>query len=160
MRQDAPGCVDYYPGWVEDADRLFGVLQDQIAWEQHELTLYGRTMPTPRLTAWIGDSAYRSSRSDFASNCVSTSIRVWPISIGTAPTQWATTATMSPNWAGDRRLRPSALEIGGDSCCGIGPPVSDGVGTWARATCWSCVMSRKATMHTLFPRRRDRSGLG
>ena len=61
MRQDAPGCVDYYPGWVEDADRLFGVLQDQIAWEQHQLTLYGRTMPTPRLTAWIGDSAYRYS---------------------------------------------------------------------------------------------------
>ena len=58
MRQDAPGCVDYYPGWVEDADRLFEVLQDQIAWEQHHLTLYGRTMPTPRLTAWIGDSAY------------------------------------------------------------------------------------------------------
>ena len=61
MRQDAPGCVDYYPGWVEDADRLFGVLQDQIAWEQHQLTIYGRTMSTPRLTAWIGDSAYRYS---------------------------------------------------------------------------------------------------
>lgn len=61
MRQDAPGCVDYFSGWVEHADRLFGVLQDQIAWEQHQLTLYGRTMPTPRLTAWIGDSAYRYS---------------------------------------------------------------------------------------------------
>jgi alkylated DNA repair dioxygenase AlkB len=61
MRQDAPGCVDYFPGWVEDADRLFGVLQEQIAWEQHQLTLYGRSMPTPRLTAWIGDNAYRYS---------------------------------------------------------------------------------------------------
>jgi alkylated DNA repair dioxygenase AlkB len=61
MRQDAPGCVDYFPDWVEDADRLFRVLQDQIAWEQHRLTLYGRTMPTPRLTAWVGDSAYRYS---------------------------------------------------------------------------------------------------
>ncbi len=58
---DTPGCVDYYPGWVADADWLFGVLQDQIVWEQHALTLYGRTMPTPRLTAWIGDSAYRYS---------------------------------------------------------------------------------------------------
>ena len=56
-----PGCVDYYPGWVVDADRLFGVLRDQIVWEQHALTLYGRTVPTPRLTAWIGDSAYRYS---------------------------------------------------------------------------------------------------
>ena len=64
MLQDTPGCVDYYPGWVEDADRLFGVLQDQIAWEQHELTLYGRTRLTPRLTAWIGDSAYRYSGID------------------------------------------------------------------------------------------------
>src|SRR5207344_315706 len=30
-----PGCVDYYPGWVADADRLFRVLQDDIVWEQH-----------------------------------------------------------------------------------------------------------------------------
>jgi alkylated DNA repair dioxygenase AlkB len=55
------GCVEYYPGWVDDADRLFGVLQNQIVWEQHALTFYGRTVPTPRLTAWIGDSAYRYS---------------------------------------------------------------------------------------------------
>jgi alkylated DNA repair dioxygenase AlkB len=61
MRQEVPGCVDYYPGWVEDDDRLFRVLADQIAWEQHALTLYGRTMPTPRLTAWMGDGIYRYS---------------------------------------------------------------------------------------------------
>lgn len=57
----APGCVDYYPCWVDDAGRLFEVLQDQITWEQHAVTLYGRTMPAPRLSAWIGDSAYRYS---------------------------------------------------------------------------------------------------
>jgi alkylated DNA repair dioxygenase AlkB len=57
----APGCVDYYPCWVDDAGRLFDVLQDQIAWEQHAVTLYGRTMPAPRLSVWIGDSAYRYS---------------------------------------------------------------------------------------------------
>jgi alkylated DNA repair dioxygenase AlkB len=56
-----PGCVDYYPDWVADADRLFGVLQDEIVWEQHAVTLYGRTMSTPRLTAWMGDSAYSYS---------------------------------------------------------------------------------------------------
>jgi alkylated DNA repair dioxygenase AlkB len=56
-----PGCVDYYPGWAVDADQLFAVLREEIVWEQHELTLYGRTRPTPRLTAWIGDSAYRYS---------------------------------------------------------------------------------------------------
>jgi alkylated DNA repair dioxygenase AlkB len=54
-------CVDYYPGWVDDADRLFEVLRDEIIWEQHAVTLYGRTTLTPRLTAWIGDSAYRYS---------------------------------------------------------------------------------------------------
>jgi alkylated DNA repair dioxygenase AlkB len=58
---DTPGCVDYYPGWIEDADRLFGVLEAEIAWEQHAITLYGRSTTTPRLTSWIGDSAYRYS---------------------------------------------------------------------------------------------------
>jgi hypothetical protein len=43
MGQEVPACVDYYAGWVEHPDRLFGVLQDQIAWEHHALTLYGRT---------------------------------------------------------------------------------------------------------------------
>jgi alkylated DNA repair dioxygenase AlkB len=56
-----PDCVDYYPGWVVDAERLFVVLRDGIAWEQHEVTLYGRTVPTPRLTAWMGDGIYRYS---------------------------------------------------------------------------------------------------
>jgi alkylated DNA repair dioxygenase AlkB len=55
------GCVDYYPGWVTNADRLFEVLRDEISWEQHAITLYGRTSPTPRLTSWIGDCAYRYS---------------------------------------------------------------------------------------------------
>jgi alkylated DNA repair dioxygenase AlkB len=57
----APGCVDYYPGWIEDAGRLFEVLRDEITWEQHVVTLFGRTVPAPRLSAWIGDNAYRYS---------------------------------------------------------------------------------------------------
>jgi alkylated DNA repair dioxygenase AlkB len=57
----APGCVDYYPGWVEDAGRLCEVLREKITWEQHAVTLYGRTMPAPRLSAWFGDGAYRYS---------------------------------------------------------------------------------------------------
>jgi alkylated DNA repair dioxygenase AlkB len=61
MRQEVPGCVDYYPGWVDDPDRLFGVLEDEIAWEQHVITLYGRATPTPRLTAWMGHGVYRYS---------------------------------------------------------------------------------------------------
>lgn len=44
-------CVDYYPGWVENADQLFDQLRGDIGWEQHTIRLYGRTVPTPRLTA-------------------------------------------------------------------------------------------------------------
>ncbi len=33
----------------------------EIAWEQHTIRIHGRTVPTPRLTAWMGDSAYRYS---------------------------------------------------------------------------------------------------
>ena len=57
----APPCVDYYPAWAHDADQLFAKLHKEIAWEQHAVTLYGRTTPTPRLTAWMGDGAYRYS---------------------------------------------------------------------------------------------------
>jgi hypothetical protein len=46
-----PDCFDYYPGWVADADQLFDLLRRDIGWEQHTITLYGRTVPTPRLTA-------------------------------------------------------------------------------------------------------------
>ena len=115
---DTPGCADYYPGWVEDADRLFGVLAAEIAWEQHAITLYGRTMRTPRLTLWIGDSAYRYSGIvnepapwpkvlaelrerlrrelglDFNS-CLANLYRE-------EPTPWATTATTNRSWARDR----------------------------------------------------------
>ena len=58
---EAPGCVDYRPGWVADDQSLFHRLQAEITWEQHEITLFGRTVPTPRLTAWMSDAAYRYS---------------------------------------------------------------------------------------------------
>jgi alkylated DNA repair dioxygenase AlkB len=57
----APDCVDYYPGWVEHADQLFELLRNDIAWEQHTITLYRRTVPIPRVTAWMADAAYRYS---------------------------------------------------------------------------------------------------
>lgn len=58
---DPPGCVDFYPGWAADPELLFERLQAEIDWEQHDITLFGRTVPTPRLTAWIGDAAYTYS---------------------------------------------------------------------------------------------------
>jgi alkylated DNA repair dioxygenase AlkB len=59
--QVAPSCVDYRPGWVGDQQSLFDRLRDDINWEQHEITLFGRTVPVPRLTAWLGEAAYRYS---------------------------------------------------------------------------------------------------
>jgi alkylated DNA repair dioxygenase AlkB len=59
--QSAPACVDYRPGWVDDHQSLFDRLREEINWEQHEITVFGRTMPIPRLTAWVGDAAYRYS---------------------------------------------------------------------------------------------------
>ena len=58
---DIPSCVEYRPGWVPDHDVLLDRLSAEITWEQHEITLFGRTVPTPRLTAWMGDAAYSYS---------------------------------------------------------------------------------------------------
>ena len=50
----------YAPG---EQERLTQALRREIAWEQHRITLYGRTMPVPRLSAWHGDpgAVYRYS---------------------------------------------------------------------------------------------------
>jgi alkylated DNA repair dioxygenase AlkB len=58
---EGPSCVDYWPHWVDDHQSLFDRLRDEISWEQHEITVFGRTVPIPRLTAWMGDAAYRYS---------------------------------------------------------------------------------------------------
>ncbi|HRD65738.1 MAG TPA: alpha-ketoglutarate-dependent dioxygenase AlkB [Candidatus Competibacter sp.] len=38
-----------------DCARLFDVLQRETAWQQHTITLYGRAIVSPRLSAWYGD---------------------------------------------------------------------------------------------------------
>ncbi len=57
----APDCVRYLPGWQPASEELFEQLRREIGWEQHDITLFGRTVAIPRLTAWIGASAYRYS---------------------------------------------------------------------------------------------------
>lgn len=44
-------------------DRLFQALQQQVDWQQHVITLYGRAVAAPRLSAWYGDpgAVYRYS---------------------------------------------------------------------------------------------------
>jgi len=41
---------------IEEADRYFNTLRDEVEWKQEETLLYGRRQPIPRLTAWFGDS--------------------------------------------------------------------------------------------------------
>jgi alkylated DNA repair dioxygenase AlkB len=40
---------------TSEADRLFRELRDTTVWRQETITLYGRTIDVPRLTAWYGD---------------------------------------------------------------------------------------------------------
>ena len=61
MSAAPPACVSYLPGWVSDASSAFHRVQAELAWEQHTITLFGRTVPTPRLTAWTGDQPYAYS---------------------------------------------------------------------------------------------------
>ena len=58
---ETPACVAYRPGWIDDSDTLFSRLKTQIRWQQHDIRIHGRSVPTPRLTAWMGDHAYRYS---------------------------------------------------------------------------------------------------
>lgn len=47
----------YYPHFFdsEKADRIFASLNDEIPWQQDEITIFGKTHPQPRLTALFGN---------------------------------------------------------------------------------------------------------
>ena len=51
------GDLSYDPQWMgsEDADRLFSLLMQKVAWEQSTIRVYGKTIKIPRLNAWYGD---------------------------------------------------------------------------------------------------------
>jgi alkylated DNA repair dioxygenase AlkB len=62
-RLDHGGLVRYEPGWlaVDEADALVRELRAGIAWTQGSIAMFGREIPEPRLTAWIGDGDYTYS---------------------------------------------------------------------------------------------------
>jgi len=72
----APSCVRYVAGWQHRPAETFAVLQREISWEQHDITLFGRTVATPRLTAWMGTATYRYSG-------VSNQPQPWPSTLAT-----------------------------------------------------------------------------
>ena len=51
-----PGCFDA----AESAEHLQGFLVE-LAWEQQQFAIYGRTVPMPRLIAMYGPAGYRYS---------------------------------------------------------------------------------------------------
>ena len=52
---------------ASDAAALIAALRIGIQWEQHSIKLFGRSVPSPRLSCWIGDpgASYAYSRTRF-----------------------------------------------------------------------------------------------
>lgn len=63
------GELLWWPGFLApaEADALLPVLDAAIAWERHHVRIFGREIPAPRLSCWIGDpgAAYTYSRVRF-----------------------------------------------------------------------------------------------
>ena len=47
---------------ADESAEIFELLKTDLDWQQAHITLYGRTVPIPRLQQWYGDSAYTYSR--------------------------------------------------------------------------------------------------
>jgi alkylated DNA repair dioxygenase AlkB len=70
--QDLPigdGGLQYAQQFLsqDQADRLLAELITQVPWQQAEIRLFGKSVMTPRLSCWMGDSSavYRYSNSTF-----------------------------------------------------------------------------------------------
>lgn len=54
---ELPGAtLRFAPAAFEADEALLQALCAQIAWERHHLRLFGREIPSPRLSCWIGDA--------------------------------------------------------------------------------------------------------
>lgn len=74
-----PGAwLRYAPAFLDaaSADGLLDALLAEIRWEQHHVRLFGRTVPSPRLSCWIGDAG-----SAYTYSGVRQEPRPWPCSL-------------------------------------------------------------------------------
>jgi alkylated DNA repair dioxygenase AlkB len=57
------GLVRYEPAWLAtpEADALLRQLRGSVPWSQGAITMFGREVLEPRLTAWFGDADYTYS---------------------------------------------------------------------------------------------------
>ncbi len=60
----------YWPNWIptERANHLYQILENNLAWEQQSLHIYGQWVKPPRLSAWYGqpDACYYYSGVNFS----------------------------------------------------------------------------------------------
>ena len=148
----APTCVAYRRGWVAEPEQAFDRLSAEIAWEQKDITIFGRTVATPRLTCWIGDVAYTtrgcSTSRGLPPMLVAMRDRLdelTGVALNSCLANLYRDGTDSMGYhsddepeLGDRpTIARSVSAPDGPSRCGTRRPVSGGPGRSARATCWS-----------------------
>lgn len=58
------GRLDYYENFLDRPETWQKKLIEKIEWRQDQITMFGKTHPTPRLQAWYGDpeASYTYSR--------------------------------------------------------------------------------------------------
>jgi alkylated DNA repair dioxygenase AlkB len=63
IRLDFGGLVRYEPGWLGagEADALLRELRSSVDWKRGAITMFGREVLEPRLTAWFGEADYTYS---------------------------------------------------------------------------------------------------
>jgi alkylated DNA repair dioxygenase AlkB len=64
---DAQSRLHYIESYLEApaADTLFEFCQQNLAWQQSQIQLFGKRVPIPRLNAWYGDAGYSYSGTSF-----------------------------------------------------------------------------------------------
>jgi len=61
------GSVYLFENYIQDDDHLFEKIVKETAWEQKDITLFGKTIPQPRLISWCSDPGvtYKYSGTEF-----------------------------------------------------------------------------------------------
>ncbi len=49
------GIIEYYEKFFDQKVNYFEILKNEITWNQDFISMYGKTIPLPRLTAFYGD---------------------------------------------------------------------------------------------------------
>jgi alkylated DNA repair dioxygenase AlkB len=52
VQMDRTSWVDVQPGWLQGSDEVLAELVARVSWRQRRVTMYGRLLDEPRLTAW------------------------------------------------------------------------------------------------------------